>query len=208
MGIWSSKAKDDGAQPSQPEAESSQPAAESSRPAAVSSRLAAESSRPASFAPSGRDYNWTHSVPAARQPAPSQPVVLQRRPVPAQPVPPQPAAPRPVRDVFMCPKCNNKWYVPQSSPLWSAPCRKCRATGYRIGIGTYKCDCGNTFTSKGRLDVQARCYKCKRMVTTYSLRSADRDIHAQTNNVHSCSLCEGTNFCPLMHQRRELESSG
>jgi hypothetical protein len=108
----------------------------------------------------------------------------------------------------MCPECNNKWSIPQSSPLWSAPCRKCRAKGYRIGIGTYKCDCGNTFTSVGRLDVQAPCYKCKRKVTTYSLRSADRDIQARTDNVHSCSLCEGNGFCPLKHQRRELEASG
>jgi ribosomal protein L37AE/L43A len=109
-------------------------------------------------------------------------------------------------DAIQCCKCGHEWTVPHDSNIWAAACYKCNAgTGYRIGIGEYNCDCGNTFVSVARLDVKAPCYnkKCMlvgRMVPTYSLRSVDRDIQKKTNKAHNCDRCRGRGNCPLLQQ--------
>jgi hypothetical protein len=124
------------------------------------------------------------SMPRAQRATPATPR-QPARPRAAQPTPQPPAR----RDAIRCSKCDHTWTVPHDSNIWAAACHKCHATGYRKGIGKYCCDCGNDFTSKGRLDVRAPCYKCHAMVKPSVMRTADKSIRRKTKNTHSCELC-------------------
>ena len=88
-------------------------------------------------------------------------------------------------------------------------CRECGEEaalipeGEEIGVFVFEfnCDCGNDYTVKCRWEDTAECYQCGQQDNP-PVRFIPRGfIEAKTDNIHSCSRCNGQGNCPNLCER-------
>ena len=101
-------------------------------------------------------------------------------------------------------------------------CRHCSEhgemvpTGEEVGVFICKfncecdeCDCTNDYTVRCRMCNTAVCYRCRRRghehnVSPYGFRPLRFGIRRMTDNIHSCSDCNGSGNCPNFSRRITL----
>ena len=103
----------------------------------------------------------------------------------------------PKRAQFDCSNCDRSFTKPADTPEFEAACRGCGSQAYRAGIVKFSCECGNSFTGVGRLDITSRCYACGANAEAGTIRAFAQGIRRRSKKTHSCELCEDGSRCPL-----------
>eukprot|EP00759_Apiculatamorpha_spiralis_P034028 PhF_6_TR35104/c3_g1_i3/m.51172 len=109
---------------------------------------------------------------------------------------------------YRCRHCNKKWW----GVTGGATCNRCRQAAKEVpfeskdGVAWFKCDCGRTFRSRalGREGFTCPCKGCgeKAVRPLFFLPPTDNSTQSRSAQTHSCSLCHGSGYCPLMSRGR------
>ncbi len=115
---------------------------------------------------------------------------------------------------FECTKCNPpnprysvcRWFkrCPDNKPAQTR-CRGCnelktaceRGDENGVGVCSFTCECGQTYSVVCRMSDTATCFKCHK-VNNPDEMGPRRRINKKTDNKHSCSRCNGSGKCPNM----------
>lgn len=66
-----------------------------------------------------------------------------------------------------------------------------------VGVCSFVCECGHTYSVVCRMIDTATCYKCECDNNAVEM-GPRRRIEKKTENQHSCSRCKGQGKCPNM----------
>ena len=104
---------------------------------------------------------------------------------------------------FTCKRCWRSWWkrVAMRKPV--SKCKKCYKKydalhpNDEFGVAEFVCQCGHTFTSRGRATSACSCYKCGALCKVSRIIPGRKEMRGGgSGNRHSCDSCNGKGNCP------------